>query len=109
MAYGLLGKAVSVQADTPVTVYTVPTSGVDFTTASISFCNTASSDALVSLYYSTSATASLEDTIESHAVIPPTGILTRTCSLLSPGERVIFVASIPDVVCRVEGLEKKTV
>jgi hypothetical protein len=105
MSNGLLGKVVSV--DSVITpVYTVP-ANVQFSTVSIRLLNTATTDASVDVFVSTSANPSLVDKIESGVIIPMnSGVYEETCFLMSPGETLSFKANNSLVVARAYGLEQ---
>jgi hypothetical protein len=104
---GTLGKAMSVAAQF-VTVYTVPTAGVDFATISVFMVNTGPAAANVRFAISTEAATPLpQDYIEHGAIIPANGgVLERTCIPVSAGDKVMVFSDVATVAIRVAGLEQ---
>lgn len=104
---GLLGKATTVQADAPLTVYTVP-SGATYAVVSVDMHNSTDTDMIISLAITTNATPSVAnaDFLETKTVIPARGGYARDCKCVSPNERVIVASSLPGLICRVSGIEQ---
>ena len=104
---GLLGKATTVQADAPVTIYTVP-SGAAYAVVSVDLHNSTDTDMVVSLAITTNATASVgnADYLETKTVVPARGGYGRDCKCVSPNERIIVASSVPGLICRVSGIEQ---
>ncbi len=98
----LLGKAVTI-ANTYVSVATVPTTD-NYASITINATNTGSVDATLSIYVSSSATPGSFDIIESNADIIATGVLERTCILVSPGETIFVMGNTDTVVVRCYGI-----
>lgn len=104
MSNGVLGKSMS-NAGNYVNPYTVP-SGISFATININVCNTDANDTKVRIAISTSAAPSTADFIEKDVVVPASGVLERTCILVSPGEKVFVYAENSSCSIRVHGLEQ---
>ena len=108
---GLLGKASVPLTTTNTKVYTVPDTGILFTTAHIRICSTAGSTdpCKVWIYIASSDTPTEEDLIENEVSLNYGAVLERTCILLAPGERIIVRASgttAGNVNVRIDGLEQ---
>jgi len=103
-AKGLLGKAVSV-ANTPVVVYEVP-ANIQFCTLSLALLNVGTTSAKVRLAVSSSTTPSQAEWLEYDPTIPASGVLERTCIVVSPGEKVVLIGENNNFALRVFGLEQ---
>ena len=106
MANGVLGTGLS-SANSNVAIYTVPASGVQFATISLTMVNTGTVPAKVKLAISTSLNPSLDQYIEFGAELAANGgVLERTCIMCSPGEKIVVNANTSDVAVRVFGMEQ---
>ena len=105
---GLLGKGTTTQAGAHTTFYTVPSSGVSFAVLSVDLLNPTDTEMTATLAVTTNTTPveASGDYLETKIVLPPHGIYMRTCSCVSPNERIIVSSSAPGLSCRVSGVEE---
>jgi len=104
MANGLLGNAVAV-ANGFVTVHTANANTI-FTSTTVSLCNISTGDITVRLAFAAGDTPVAKEYILYNVVIKTGQTLEQSCSLMSPGEKVVVHSSSADLAIRVSGLEK---
>jgi hypothetical protein len=103
---GMLGKAMSV-ANTSIKLYEVPATQVMFSTVTLNALNRGGSDATIRVAIGTGNAPDPADYIEDGGKIPANGgVFSRSCNLLSPGEKYFVEVDSSNVALRLEGLEK---
>jgi len=106
MANGKLGKQLSV-ANSFVTAYTVPASGVQFATVFICAVNTGAEDAVVNIGITTAATPSAGEYLAYGIPLDANGgNYEYPCLICQPGEKIMVYSNKAGVAVRVHGLEQ---
>lgn len=73
----------------------------------INMTNYGESDAVCSVYISSSATPSEDELIESNIVVPAiNGLFARSGEVVGAQERVILKTNVPSVAARISGFEE---
>lgn len=84
---------------------TVPNAD-DYASITINAVNTGSVNAYVSIYVTSAPNPINNDLIESRTLIPASGVLERTCVLISSGENIFVKSDVGGVVFRCYGVGK---
>lgn len=100
---GRLGVA-ALAANTETVVYTISEDAV-YATVSVTFTNTTSETAIISLAYSLTDVPSAEEYVFKDVELVANSTFDVTCQCLATMERVVAKSSVAGVNVRVSGLE----
>lgn len=103
MANGLFGKGLS-QENTWINYYEVPNTVV-VSKATINLVNTINEAIIFDVAISANVTPSPEDFYEYQVTLNPGQIYERSCSYLSPGEKIFIRVNKNDIPVRCSGVE----
>lgn len=99
---GHLGGVMTIAGQNQI-VYTVPTGIV--ATVTIAAVNTGSNNSVVKMYISKTSTPQNYEAIEFNAVVPPGGVIERSCMPIGEGESIIINSTNSTLAVRVAGFE----